>query len=114
MPNMPTERNLFNADHGAGKGDKERSSSWRNNYDSIDWGVVAADGFVAEGAKQVKRYGTSQPVRPSCDPHIYCAACKGWLLLPHEEYERQMSEPTNGWFCPACGAIATDFAYRST
>ena len=23
--------------HGAGKGDKDRSPGWRNHYDSIDW-----------------------------------------------------------------------------
>lgn len=111
MPNMPTERNLFNVDHGSGKGDKERSSAWRENYPAIEWGN-GPEGFECQGAKQIKRYGASAASKPPVQPHVFCA-CKGWLLLTPEEYDRQIAHAETGWFCPACGAIATDFAYRT-
>jgi hypothetical protein len=41
-------------DHGAGKGDKERSSRWREGYNDINWPGVT--GLVREGSKLVKRY----------------------------------------------------------
>jgi hypothetical protein len=112
MPNMPTERNLFNADHSAGKGDKERSSAWRENYPAIEWGN-GVEGFRAEGQKQVKRYGASIASKPVPQPHVFCEACKGWLVLTPEEYNRQKAMPDICWVCPGCGALATDFAYRT-
>ena len=66
MPNQPTERNLFNNDHSAGKGDKERSSKWRENYEDIDWGILNPSGFRKEGVKQVKTYGPSPAVCGLC------------------------------------------------
>lgn len=50
-------RNLFNADHGAGKGDKSRTrfdTNWSKRFSEIRWGKPA--GFVRRGRKQTKRY----------------------------------------------------------
>jgi hypothetical protein len=54
--NQATERNLFNNDHPAGKGDKERSPGWRGNYQEIDFHRDQPDGFSRRGNKQVKVY----------------------------------------------------------
>lgn len=53
IPVAESERNLFNNDHGAGKGDKERSSKWRDNYSEIVWPGVEME---RRGAKLCKRY----------------------------------------------------------
>jgi len=52
-----TDRNLLN--HGPGKGDKPRSKfdkNWAKRFGQINWPVVAVDGFVRKGHKQIKRY----------------------------------------------------------
>lgn len=57
---MMTDRNLFNADHGAGKGDKPRSkfdTNWSERFDAIRW-KKSNEGFVRRGHKQTKRYGS--------------------------------------------------------
>lgn len=42
--------------HGAGKGDKERSSGWRNFYDEIDFHRGAEDdGFKPVGLKRIRK-----------------------------------------------------------
>lgn len=54
--------------HGAGKGDKERSLTWRNGYDDINWHrPISSDGFVRKGARLVKRY-PAKPVITSTAP----------------------------------------------
>lgn len=53
-----TTRNLFNTDHGAGKGDKPRSKfdqNWAERFGSIRW-PKTNQGFVRRGHKQTKRY----------------------------------------------------------
>jgi len=52
--------------HGAGKGDKDRSPGWRRNYAEIRWGISDA-GFVRVGhGRMFKRYGgaAKQPEPP--------------------------------------------------
>lgn len=64
LPTAQPDRSLFN--HGPGKGDKERSSGWRANYDEINWTGV---GMVRRGVKQIKSYR----VRPACQgPNCGC------------------------------------------
>ena len=46
-------------DTGAGKGDKDRSPGWRDNYDEVNWGKrepSEIDGFIRKGNKQIKYY----------------------------------------------------------
>ncbi len=59
LPTAQPDRSLFN--HGPGKGDKERSSGWRANYDEINWTGV---GMVRRGTKLVKRYAA--PAEEPC------------------------------------------------
>lgn len=42
--------------HGAGKGDKDRSPGWRKNYDEIRWPGVT--GFKRRDSRLRKIYGT--------------------------------------------------------
>lgn len=46
---------LFNNQHGAGKGDKDRSPGWRDNYEEINW-PKSNDGFHTVGGIQRKVY----------------------------------------------------------
>ena len=46
--------------HGAGKGDKERSPGWRRNYDEISF--PPASGFVRRGNRLVKVYDINRRV----------------------------------------------------
>jgi hypothetical protein len=67
-------RNLMNNDHGAGKGDADRSPNWRENYDEVAWpdGGKRAEGngFVRKGGKIIKRYGPAEPEKDGQGPHI--------------------------------------------
>jgi hypothetical protein len=80
LPTAQPERNLFNNDHGAGKGDKERGSKWRENYPAIEWGIFRPD-MERRGVKQVKRYGTLAKAEPFVElppcEHLYtkCGRC---------------------------------------
>ena len=55
--------------HGAGKGDADRSPRWRDHYDEVAW-PKSDDGFTRTGNRQVKRYGTAEPVPDDKGPHI--------------------------------------------
>lgn len=100
MPNMPTERGLLDA-HGAGKGDKERSSSWRKNYDEIDWSG-SVSGFTKQGVKQVKVYGA-----PEARGIVLCPA-HGAVALSFSEWQRQVYvDRLDTFICPKCGAVAS-------
>lgn len=50
-----------------GKGSAERGSEWRKFYDGIAWPDggkrIESDGFTRSGARLVKRYGQSEPVK---------------------------------------------------
>lgn len=64
---------LFNADHGAGKGDTSRTrfdSNWAKRFEEINWGN-APEGFSRKGNKQVKRYG---PDLTGLDIHVILLA----------------------------------------
>jgi len=45
--------------HGAGKGDADRSPGWRKNYDEIRWSGVV--GFKRRDSRLRKIYRTQQP-----------------------------------------------------
>lgn len=55
------------ANSSAGKGDADRSPEWRKHYDEIAWPDGgkrhATDGFRRSGARLIKRYGVSEPVK---------------------------------------------------
>jgi hypothetical protein len=61
---MTNTRDLFGADHGAGKGDCDRSPGWREQYDTINW-PKDNSGFRTVGGKQIKRYGQAEPQKHS-------------------------------------------------
>jgi hypothetical protein len=68
-------RNLMNADHGAGKGDADRSPNWREHYDDVAWpdggkSRSEGDGFVRKGGKIIKRYGPAEPEKHAEGPAI--------------------------------------------
>lgn len=56
-PSSPPGNRSFGLE-GAGKGDSERSSKWRDNYPDINWPGV--EGLVKRGAKLVKVYGSTR------------------------------------------------------
>ena len=96
---MPTERGLLN--HGAGKGDKERSSKWRENYGEIYWGILNPPGFIQRGTKQVKRYGG-----PKAYAWVKCPA-HGRMPLTEAQTDHQLDDNTPYSHCPKCNAVAT-------
>lgn len=58
MQTAMANRNLFNADHGAGKGDTPRTSfdqNWAKRFAEIKWSNLVK-GFVRKGNKLTKRY----------------------------------------------------------
>jgi hypothetical protein len=75
MPHFDTgiggnNRNLFN--HGAGKGDKNRSKlddNYRANFEAIAF-PHSDEGFVKREGKQTKRYGPAAPARFDHSPDI--------------------------------------------
>lgn len=94
---VATERNLFNADHGAGKGDKERSSKWRANYADIDWGILAMQFDEQKGGRLIKKYPTlakCEPWKPDPCPHC-----------PHQ-YVRNLGQQDGARLveCESCGS----------
>jgi hypothetical protein len=67
-----TQRNLFPS-HGAGKGDKDRTSdttALRQGLDEIDWHRDQPDGFERLGHRLVKRYGPREELVFENGPHI--------------------------------------------
>lgn len=59
IPVAHSSRDLFPG-HGAGKGDAERSSGWRNNYSEINWPGVSGLQRDRRG-RLVKTYGPKPP-----------------------------------------------------
>jgi len=133
---MPTERGLLN--HTAGKGDKERSSKWRENYQEINWGA-GPEGFTPDGAKQVKTYrespeGTYATV--VCLPLLPAAPLKfdyngaagggtyatvvcpqhGSVRLTFDAWMAQVDHGGACFVCPLCGepalSASPDFKYQ--
>ena len=88
---MPTERGLLSA-HGCGKGDKERSSKWRANYAEVNWTGVT--GFVRDGARFVKRYGTA-PIFATLICPIH-----GAVSLTQSQFDTQLYDGTVEFHCP--------------
>jgi len=96
---MPTERGLLN--HTAGKGDKERSSKWRENYQDINWGDEPR-GFIPDGAKQVKMY------RESPEGTYATVVCSqhGSVRLTFDAWMAQVVNDRACFLCPLCGEPA--------
>lgn len=64
--------------HGAGKGDKERSPGWRNNFDDIHF--PPAEGFVRRGNRMVKVYNPGRKVVFNHPEKLPCgenSSCEG-------------------------------------
>jgi hypothetical protein len=48
-----------NLSKGAGKGDQERSTGWRQHFHTIAWDATKAEGFEQVGPKRMrKKYGS--------------------------------------------------------
>lgn len=68
-PSSPAGNRSFGLDHGSGKGDKERSSNWRDNFGEIHKDWPKSDlGFVKRGNKLVKRYGGASEIGDHYNP----------------------------------------------
>jgi len=78
-------RDLFNA----GKGDKERSSKWRENMDDIDWHRDEPDGFRRAGAVKLVKYYRRYLPQSVEDLQASIEAHTEWLIA-----------------CPKCGQRA--------
>lgn len=87
--------------HNNGKGDKERSPGWRQNYDAIAF--PPAEGFARRGNRLVKAYGTGrkavfnfpEPATKKCD-------CLPWLGATRDSGGcgcLSRVEGNNGWVC---------------
>lgn len=59
---------------------------------------------------QTKISNTPTPWAVYCQSYG-CPRWKGQVFLTHEEYQRQLSDPLDGWRCPECGDLAEWDAY---
>ena len=67
-PRPRTQSGLWNADHGAGKGDKDRTanpSTYAANLAEVSF-PHSNEGFTREGNKLVKRYGSARKAEAHC------------------------------------------------
>jgi hypothetical protein len=99
--------------HGAGKGDKERSAGWRKNYDEIDFrqrlSPAESDGFMRRGNRLVKCYTAGRkavfnfPEAPACPAPPYPLPCGGLCDHPGVEScscpSSGLLEKERGWCC---------------
>lgn len=58
----------------AGKGSADRSPDWRKHYDEVCWPDggrrLEGNGFVRQGARIIKRYGTAETIKGDTAPAV--------------------------------------------